>query len=62
MQGQTAETAAGSMRVAQLEGETNLLRRRVAELQKGIDRLQQVGLLAGLGSCGFGCRCGLCAC
>ncbi len=31
------------MRVAQLEGETNLLRRKVAELQKGMDRLQQVG-------------------
>lgn len=30
------------MRVAQLEGETNLLRRKVAELQKGTDRLQQV--------------------
>jgi mitotic spindle assembly checkpoint protein MAD1 len=34
--------AAGSMRVAQLEGETNLLRRKVAELQKGLERLQQV--------------------
>ena len=30
------------MRVAQLEGETNLLRRKVAELQKGLERLQQV--------------------
>jgi hypothetical protein len=34
--------AAGSMRVAQLEGEANVLRRKVAELQKGMDRLQQV--------------------
>lgn len=34
--------AAGSMRVAQLEGEANVLRRKVAELQKGIERLQQV--------------------
>ncbi|KAL4431158.1 hypothetical protein ABPG75_006414 [Micractinium tetrahymenae] len=41
-QGQAGEAAGGSMRVAQLEGETNLLRRRVAELQKGTDRLQQV--------------------
>lgn len=30
------------MRLAQLEGEANLLRRKVAELQKGMDRLQQV--------------------
>ena len=34
--------AAGSMRVAQLEGEANVLRRKAAELQKGMDRLQQV--------------------
>ena len=32
----------GSLRVAQLEGEANLLRRRLAESQKTSDRLQQV--------------------
>lgn len=37
-----AAGGAGSMRLAQLEGEANLLRRKVAELQKGMDRLQQV--------------------
>ncbi|KAI3433390.1 hypothetical protein D9Q98_003206 [Chlorella vulgaris] len=37
-----AALSGGSMRIAQLEGETNLLRRKVAELQKGMDRLQQV--------------------
>ena len=31
-----------AMRLAQLEGEANLLRRRAAELQKGSDRLQAV--------------------
>lgn len=34
--------ASGSLRVAQLEGEANLLRRRLAESQKTSDRLQQV--------------------
>eukprot|EP00887_Chlorella_sp_A99_P005609 scaffold1.g5609.t1 len=37
-----AAPAGGSMRLAQLEGEAALLRRRVAELQKGAERLQQV--------------------
>ena len=35
-------TAGGGLRVAQLEGEANLLRRRLAESQKTSDRLQQV--------------------
>jgi mitotic spindle assembly checkpoint protein MAD1 len=35
-------TASGGLRVAQLEGEANLLRRRLAEAQKTSDRLQQV--------------------
>lgn len=38
-----AAPAGGGMRLAQLEGEASLLRRKVAELQKGMDRLQQVG-------------------
>lgn len=42
------------MRVAQLEGETNLLRRRVAELQKGMERLQQVGPRATFCGSGWG--------
>ncbi|EFN59200.1 hypothetical protein CHLNCDRAFT_138125, partial [Chlorella variabilis] len=37
-----AAPAGGGMRLAQLEGEASLLRRKVAELQKGMDRLQQV--------------------
>jgi mitotic spindle assembly checkpoint protein MAD1 len=40
--GGAAVTASGGLRVAQLEGEANLLRRRLAESQKTSDRLQQV--------------------
>ena len=42
-------TPAGGMRLAQLEGENNLLKSKVAQLQKGSDRLQQV------------CMCMLCS-
>ncbi|KAL4524794.1 hypothetical protein Ndes2526B_g06984 [Nannochloris sp. 'desiccata'] len=40
--GAAVPTASGGLRVAQLEGEANLLRRRLAESQKTSDRLQQV--------------------
>ncbi len=40
--GAATATASGGLRVAQLEGEANLLRRRLAEAQKTSDRLQQI--------------------
>lgn len=40
--GAAVATASGGLRIAQLEGEANLLRRRLAESQKTSDRLQQV--------------------